>query len=260
MGPERLWPARQRHRERHLSEAVSLPGSTATILATDSSSYHMLAVVIPAPRPPPPAFRASVVSPTYGQTETLTATVTGSDGGGTVKFTDGGSTLTGCSAVALTASGRATRPSAPRRRSPPASTPWAPPTPATTTLRQHLATALGVNVAPAPLTVTASSGRTVYGGGPGAGDPLIRRVRERGHRLVTHDAGRRAHHGVTPPPRRDYPTSCSGAADPNYAITYAAGVMTVGPAPFSVAASSGTMTYGGSVPGDHPDRHRFPER
>ena len=45
-----------------------------------------------------------------------------------------------------------------------------------------------------------------------------------------------------------YPSTCSGAADPNYSITYAAGSVNVDPAPLSVVASSGTMTYGASAP------------
>ena len=47
------------------------------------------------------ALSAAVTSPTYGQSETLTAVVTGSDGGGTVAFADGASPISGCSAVAL---------------------------------------------------------------------------------------------------------------------------------------------------------------
>ena len=39
-----------------------------------------------------------------------------------------------------------------------------------------------------------------------------------------------------------------GAADPNYTISYAAGSVTVDPAPLTITASSGSMTYGGTVP------------
>jgi hypothetical protein len=42
-----------------------------------------------------------------------------------------------------------------------------------------------------------------------------------------------------------YPTSCTGAADSNYAITYVAGSVSVAPAPLDVAVS-GSQTYGGS--------------
>ncbi len=45
-----------------------------------------------------------------------------------------------------------------------------------------------------------------------------------------------------------YATSCSGAVDANYEITYVGGTTTVIPAPLTITASSGTMTYGGAVP------------
>jgi hypothetical protein len=46
----------------------------------------------------------------------------------------------------------------------------------------------------------------------------------------------------------NYQSSCSGAADPNYTIIYVTGLVTVGAAPLTVTASSGSMTYGGSAP------------
>ena len=48
-----------------------------------------------------------------------------------------------------------------------------------------------------------------------------------------------------------YLTSCSGAADTNYSITYATGLVSVGSAPLTITASSGSMTYGGIAPDDH---------
>jgi hypothetical protein len=45
-----------------------------------------------------------------------------------------------------------------------------------------------------------------------------------------------------------YPSSCSGAADPNYTIGYADGTVTVTAAGLVITASSGTMAYGGTVP------------
>ena len=57
-----------------------------------------------------------------------------------------------------------------------------------------------------------------------------------------------------------YATTCSGAVDPNYAITYVAGTTTVIPAPLTITASSGTMTYGGAVPVIIADRLGAPER
>jgi predicted hotdog family 3-hydroxylacyl-ACP dehydratase len=45
-----------------------------------------------------------------------------------------------------------------------------------------------------------------------------------------------------------YPITVSGAADPNYTITYVDGTMTVGGAILTVIANSAFMTYGGTVP------------
>ncbi len=45
-----------------------------------------------------------------------------------------------------------------------------------------------------------------------------------------------------------YPSSCSGAADSNYVITYTDGSVTVNPATLTVTASNGSMTYGGTPP------------
>lgn len=43
-----------------------------------------------------------------------------------------------------------------------------------------------------------------------------------------------------------YPTTCSGASDPNYRIIYQPGSLTVNKAPLSITATGGTMTYGGT--------------
>ena len=45
-----------------------------------------------------------------------------------------------------------------------------------------------------------------------------------------------------------YPTTCSGAVDGNYRISYVSGTVTVTPAPLNVTASNALMTYGGAVP------------
>ena len=49
-----------------------------------------------------------------------------------------------------------------------------------------------------------------------------------------------------------YKTSCSGAAAPNYTFSYAEGTITVKAAPVIVTASSGAITYGGTVPAITP--------
>ena len=50
----------------------------------------------------------------------------------------------------------------------------------------------------------------------------------------------------------NYASSCSGASDPNYHITYVTGSVHVKPAPLTVTASSAMVTYGGATPTIHP--------
>jgi len=103
-------------------------------------------------------------------------------------------------------------------------------------------------VNPAPLTITASSASMTYGGTPPAVTPSYRG-------FVNGDAAASL---TTPPmcsttatshsPAGSYTSSCSGAVDSNYTIIYAAGTVTVSPAALVIAASSATMTQGGTVP------------
>ena len=53
-----------------------------------------------------------------------------------------------------------------------------------------------------------------------------------------------------------YPTTCSGAADPNFDFDYVDGSITITPAPATVTASSDTFTYGGTVPAITADATR----
>jgi hypothetical protein len=54
-----------------------------------------------------------------------------------------------------------------------------------------------------------------------------------------------------------YPSTCSGAADSNYTISYVAGAVTVLPATLTVTASSPSMTYGGAVANITPSYSGF---
>ncbi len=109
-----------------------------------------------------------------------------------------------------------------------------------------------VAIGPSPLTVTASSPSMTYGGTvPGITPGYTGFVN-----------GDNASSLTTPPtcsttatsssPAGGYPSSCSGAVDPNYAISYGAGSVTIAKAPLTITSSSGTMIYGGSVPGITP--------
>jgi hypothetical protein len=54
-----------------------------------------------------------------------------------------------------------------------------------------------------------------------------------------------------------YPSSCSGAVDSKYNISYVDGTVGVTPAPLVITASSGTMTVGGTVPTITPSYSGF---
>ncbi|MGD0881340.1 MAG: MBG domain-containing protein [Acidimicrobiales bacterium] len=228
---------------------VSAPAnSTFTGLATDSSSTHTLAIDVPNQATTTTTLSPSVTSPVYGTAETLTATVSGSDGGGSVSFMDGATALSGCSSVALSASG---------------SNQQATCTVSTLTAGVSDLTAvysgdgaslgstssvLALTVTPAPLTVTASSDTETYGIAPAAitasySGFVLGQSSSSLSTLPTCTTS-----ATASSPAGTYSSSCSGAADPNYSISYVAGNVVVAPSPLSIAASTGSMTYGGAAP------------
>ena len=103
-----------------------------------------------------------------------------------------------------------------------------------------------VSVMQAPLTVTASSGTMTYGGTP----PTITAGYagfvngDTSSSLTTKPTCSTAATSSSTVAGSPYPSTCSGAVDPNYAIGYVAGSVTVSQAPLTITASSGTMTYG----------------
>ena len=105
----------------------------------------------------------------------------------------------------------------------------------------------------APLTITASSGSMTYGGSVPTITPLYSGFMngDNASSLTTQPTCSTTATSSSPASGSTYPSSCSGAADPNYTISYVAGAVTVNKAPLTITASSGSMTYGG---------HRRPSR
>ena len=103
-------------------------------------------------------------------------------------------------------------------------------------------------ITPAPLSITASSGTMTYGGAVPAITPSISGL-QNGDNPSVLGAGLTC--GTTATSSSsvgNYASTCSGAVDDNYDISYVDGSVTMTAAPLSITASSGTMTYGGSVP------------
>ena len=103
-------------------------------------------------------------------------------------------------------------------------------------------------VTPAPLTVTASSATMTYGGQA----PTITVAAtgfQNGDGLAALGSGLSCTTSAGPTsPVGSYASTCSGAADPNYAVTYASGSVTVGPATLTVTATSLTKQFGTANP------------
>ena len=236
---------------------ASLPTSPIALFV-GAAADRGFTIAPPAPTPTSTTLGSSASSVYYGQTLTLTASVSPTDGGGTVKFLNGASTVAGCSSVALTLVGSSYQ----AQCSIPSLTPGS----YTFSARyggdagyasSSTTTSVGVNVAQAPLVVTASSASSIYGGTPPTvtasysgfvnGDSTSSLTSEATCSTTATSAS----------PVGPYATSCTGAADPNYAITYDNGTLTVAPAPLSVTASSGTMTYGAGPPTVTPSYSGF---
>ncbi len=110
-----------------------------------------------------------------------------------------------------------------------------------------------LTVGPVTLTITASNGTMVQGGTPPTITPIY-------SGWVDGDSAASL---TTPPtctttatsssPVGTYPSSCTGAVDPNYTIDYVPGTVTVTAQPIlTITASSGTMVFGDPVPAITP--------
>jgi MBG domain (YGX type) len=103
-------------------------------------------------------------------------------------------------------------------------------------------------VDPAVLTITANNASMTYGGTvPSLGASFT------GFVNADSPSSLRTQPKLSTPasaasPAGTYPITASGAADPNYTITYQTGTMTVGPAPLTVTADNKAMSLGSPLP------------
>ena len=105
-----------------------------------------------------------------------------------------------------------------------------------------------IAVTPAPLTITATSGTMTYGGAVPVISPIVSGL-QNGENVSVLGVGLTCTTSATPTIGvGTYPSTCSGASDANYTLTYVGGTVIINAAPLSITASSNTMIYGGVVP------------
>jgi hypothetical protein len=106
-----------------------------------------------------------------------------------------------------------------------------------------------LTVAPATLTITASSATITYGGtSPAISASYAGFVNGDTAASLT-AAPTCTTTASAQPAAGSYPTSCSGAVDANYTIGYVTGSLTVAPAPLTVTAANQSRLFGASNPG-----------
>ena len=191
---------------------------------------------------PPPVMLSSSADPSaYGQPVTFTATVAPTDGGGTVAFyEDNAATpISGCGTQPLTQVSGSTYQATCTTTAVSAGT------------FAHAITASysgdsaypgtsgalagGQTVNPVPLTVTASSTSMTYGAAPPAITPSYTGFVNGDGPGSLHPVPACSTDATSSSPAGTYPSDCTGAADPNYVISYAGGTVTVAPAATALA-------------------------
>jgi RHS repeat-associated protein len=106
-----------------------------------------------------------------------------------------------------------------------------------------------VTVTQMPLTITASSPTVGYGGAVPTITPSYSGwMNGQSSSSLTNQPTCTTAYTTTSAVGSSPSTSCSGAVDANYSISYVAGKVTVTQAPLTITASSPTVSYGGAVP------------
>jgi hypothetical protein len=107
-----------------------------------------------------------------------------------------------------------------------------------------------VTVTAAPLTITASSGTMTFGGTPPTITPIYTGLVNGDKAPATPPTCSTTATSSSPISPPTYPSTCTGAVDSNYTITYVPGTVTVDPATGAlvITASSGSMVYGSTPP------------
>ena len=110
-----------------------------------------------------------------------------------------------------------------------------------------------LTVGPVTLTITASNGTMVEGGTPPTITPIYSGWVDGDSAASLTTAPTCTTTATSSSPVGTYPSSCTGAVDPNYTIDYVPGTVTVTAQPIlTITASSGTMVFGDPVPAITP--------
>ena len=230
---------------------VSLPSAARppTTVFAGSNGDRSFVIAPPTPTATTTTLGSSATSVYYGQNLTLTASVSPTDGGGTVKFLNGSSPVPGCGSVALTLVGSTYQALCSIPSLPPGSDTFSATYGGDTGYASSsAATPAGVTVAQAPLVVTASSASSTYGSTPPPVSASYSGFVNGDSASTLTNPASCSNTATSSSGVGHYATACTGAADSNYAITYQSGTLSVAPAPLSITASSETMTYGANPP------------
>ena len=210
------------------------PSETACDMGATETDYATAATSTSLASSPDPSV--------YGQPVTFTATVTPTDGGGTVAFyADGSATaISGCGSQPLTQGSGGTWTATCTTSSLPAGsrTVSASYTGDSGYAGSSASLAGGQTVTPAPLTITASSGSMTYGAAPPAITPGYSGFVNGDDAGSLTTAPACSTTATSASPAGTYPSSCSGVADPDYAVSYVSGTVTVTPAATTTAVTS----------------------
>jgi len=121
-------------------------------------------------------------------------------------------------------------------------------TPADTASFLGVATNVGLNVSPAPLTIAADDKTKVYGAALPAPSATYTGFVNGDTASSLDTAVTLAHVGLASSPVGTYAITASGAVDANYTITHVNGTLTVTPAPLTIAADNKSKVYGAALP------------
>ncbi len=112
-------------------------------------------------------------------------------------------------------------------------------------------------ISPAPLTITATNQRMTYGGAVPAFSAGYSGFVGGDTAASLSTAPTCTSSATSSSPTGSYPITCTGALDPNYAISYQPGTLIIAPAPLTITAGSPSVVYDGTVPAIGPTYNGF---